>query len=79
MSARLVRVIPLSVVATLAACAPEHPRQPLGPPALAVTAGGTVSGSVLGPITSVSLPTFYRLCIHPLHNELRKLGQRRGA
>lgn len=65
MSSRLVRVISLSFVAALTACAPEHPRQPLGPPALAVTAGGVVSGSVLGPITNVcdSLPTGARLTV----------------
>ena len=58
-------VIALSVAAGLAACAPDHRHQPLGPPALDATAGGTVSGSVLGPITNIcdSLPTGATLAV----------------
>lgn len=79
MSVHRSHVLALSVAAGLAACAPDHPRQPLGPPALDVTAGGTVSGSVLGPITNIcdSLPAGATLAVVAIDLGLqRNVGSR---
>ncbi len=68
MSIRLVRIIALSAAAGLIACARDN-RLPVSPPALDVTAGGVVSGNVLGPSGSIcnSLPAGTRLQVNVIN------------
>jgi len=67
-SIRLVRIIALSAAAGLIACARDN-RLPVSPPALDVTAGGVVSGNVLGPSGSIcnSLPAGTRLQVNVIN------------